>query len=369
MVLLKKLSPILLILFLVFNTTIIVNAQEEHHPNNHHEQTQDDKKKEFNTGDFIFDHIKDHYSWHVFTYKGNHISIPLLIIAKTHNNGWQAFSSGKLKHGHVHKELKIPENGEYKNELVEVNDKGEIVGTPIIDISITKNVLAIFVSGILLVLLFTSIAKAYKKRDGQPPKGMQSLLEPLILFIRDDIAKASIGEKNYERFAPFLLTIFFFIFFNNILGLIPIFPGGANVTGNITVTMGLALFTFFVTTINGNKNYWKHIFNATGVPWWLKVPLPLMPFIELVGVFIKPFVLMVRLFANISAGHIVTLGFFSLIFIFGNMNNTAGYLVSPLSILFTIFMTFLELLVAFIQAYVFTILSAIYFGMAVETHH
>ena len=367
--LLKNLPSILLAGFLLFNTSARVQAQEEHQQGDHPIENHENEKEGFNTGDFIFDHIKDHYSWHILTYKGHHISIPLLIIAKTHENGWKVFSSGKLGHGHVHNGLKIPEKGDYKNELVEVNQDGKIIGPPVIDISITKNVLAIFASAIILVLLFTSVAKAYQRREGQAPKGLQSLLEPLILFIRDDIAKASIGEKHYERFAPYLLSIFFFIFINNILGLVPFFPGGANVTGNITVTMALALFTFFVTTINGNKNYWKHIFNATGVPWWLKVPLPLMPFIELVGVFIKPFVLMVRLFANISAGHIVTLGFFSLIFIFGNMNDTAGYLVSPLSILFTIFMTFLELLVAFIQAYVFTILSAIYFGMAVETHH
>ncbi len=202
-----------------------------------------------------------------------------------------------------------------------------------------------------------------------PPKGLQSLLEPLILFIRDDIAKSSIGEKHYEKFTPFLLTIFFFILLNNLLGLVPLFPGGANVTGNITVTMALALFTFFITTITGNKNYWSHIFNTPGVPWWLKLPLPLIPFIELFGVFIKPFVLMIRLFANISAGHIIVLGFFSLIFIFGNMSSGLGMAVSPVSILFTIFMSILEILVAFIQAYVFTILSAIYFGMASEEDH
>ena len=164
-------------------------------------------------------------------------------------------------------------------------------------------------------------------------------------------------------------TIFFFILINNLLGLIPIFPGGANVTGNITVTLSLALLTFIITTITGNKSYWKHIFNPPGVPWWLKLPIPLIPFIELVGVVIKPFVLMIRLFANISAGHIIVLGFFSLIFIFGDMKPSIGIAVSPISILFTIFMSLLELLVAFIQAYVFTILSAIYFGMASSEEH
>jgi F-type H+-transporting ATPase subunit a len=163
--------------------------------------------------------------------------------------------------------------------------------------------------------------------------------------------------------------LFFFIFLNNVLGLIPIFPGGANITGNIAITLVLALFTFAITTFSGNKNYWTHIINAPGVPWWLKIPIPLMPIVEIVGVFTKPFVLMVRLFANISAGHIIALGFFSLIFIFGNLSIYAGYGISVLSIAFTVFMTFLEFLVAFIQAYVFTLLSALYFGMAIEEHH
>jgi F-type H+-transporting ATPase subunit a len=168
---------------------------------------------------------------------------------------------------------------------------------------------------------------------------------------------------------PFLLTVFFFIFFNNLLGLIPIFPGGANVTGNIAVTMVLALFTFVITTFSGNKAYWKHVINAPGVPWWLKFPVPLMPIVEIMGLFTKPFVLMVRLFANISAGHIIILGFMSLIFIFGNITPAAGFGASVISVAFGIFMSLLELLVAFIQAFVFTLLSALYFGMATEEHH
>jgi len=167
---------------------------------------------------------------------------------------------------------------------------------------------------------------------------------------------------------PFLLTLFFFIFLNNLMGLIPFFPGGANLTGNIAVTMVLALFTFFITSFSGNKDYWKHIINAPGVPWWLKFPVPLMPIVEIVGVITKPFVLMVRLFANMTAGHIIVLGFMSLIFIFGKMNIGVGLSVTPVSVGFSVFMGLLELLVAFIQAYVFTLLSAIYFGMASEEH-
>ena len=324
--------------------------------------------EKFNPGDFIFDHIKDHYSWHVFTYKGHHYSIPLPVILYSEKQGFNVFMSGRLEHGHVYKGFTISHEGDYKDKIIEVNEQGEFLARPF-DISITKNVTAIFISCLVLIILFISIAKKYKTRHDLPPKGLQSLLEPIILFVRDDIAKNSIGEKHYEKYTPFLLTIFFFILINNLLGLFPFFPGGANVTGNITVTLSLALFTFILTTFTGNKHYWKHIFNPPGVPWWLKLPLPLIPFIELMGVIIKPFVLMIRLFANISAGHIIVLGFFSLIFIFGNMSPLLGYAVSPVSIIFTIFMSFLELLVAFIQAYVFTILSAIYFGMASEEGH
>jgi F-type H+-transporting ATPase subunit a len=190
----------------------------------------------------------------------------------------------------------------------------------------------------------------------------------VIIFIRDDVAMSSIG-KNYERYMPFLLTLFFFILFNNLLGLVPIFPGGANVTGNLAVTGVMAFFTLLITTFSGNRAYWQHIFNTPGVPWWLKIPIPLIPIIELMGAFTKPFVLMVRLFANITAGHIIILGFISLIFIFGNMNTYLGYGVSIVSVLFSVFLSLLEILVAFIQAYVFTLLSALYFGMATEEHH
>jgi F-type H+-transporting ATPase subunit a len=225
------------------------------------------------------------------------------------------------------------------------------------------------ISMVLIVVIFITIGKSYVRRKGLPPKGLQSLLEPLILFIRDDVAKTSIGEKKYEKFLPYLLTIFFFIFFNNLLGLVPFFPGGVNLTGNIGVTMVMALFTFIITSFSANKNYWVHIVNTPGVPWWLKIPVPLMPVVELMGVFTKPFVLMVRLFANITAGHIIVLGFMSLIFIFGNINPAIGYGVSVVSVAFAVFMGLLELLVAFIQAYVFTLLSALYFGMAMEEHH
>ena len=246
-----------------------------------------------------------------------------------------------------------------------------MAGMPkVYDFSITKTVLAILLSSLLLIFVFISVANAYKRNAGKAPAGLQSLLEPLIIFIRDDIAKSSIGEKRYEKFMPYLLTVFFFIFFNNLLGLIPLFPGGANVTGNIAVTLVMAAFTFVITTINGNKHYWVDIINTPGVPWWLKIPVPLMPIVEIIGIVTKPFVLMVRLFANITAGHIIVLGFASLIFIFGAISTALGYGVSVVSVAFILFMDVLELLVAFIQAYVFTLLSALYFGLAtVEPEH
>ena len=330
--------------------------------------------EKFEPGAFIFDHIGDSYSWHIIEVGHKSISIPLPVILFSKEKGPVLFMSSKFEHEHgSYKGFHIGQEG----ELVGDKDaKGRIVETlsdgsralPF-DVSITKNIAALFFSIILILLMFINIGKAYNRNPNQAPRGLQSFLEPVILFIRDEVAKPSIGEKKYEPFMPFLLTVFFFIWINNLLGLIPIFPGGANVTGNIAVTMVLALCTFVITTIKGNKNYWQHIFNTPGVPVWLKLPLPIMPLVEMIGIFTKPIVLMIRLFANITAGHIIGLGFLSLIFIFAGIHPILGYGVSILSILFMIFMTLLELLVAFIQAYVFTFLSAIYFGMAVEDHH
>ena len=356
-------------IFLLF-AQILGAANEDGHPakKDEHGHEAPEMESQFDPGKFIFDHIGDSHSWHILTYNGHHVSIPLPVIVISKHSGLHVFSSAKFHHGHSsHKGFELPADGEDKNHIIEKLDSGEIYKP--IDLSITKNVLALFISLILLVWLIFWVSKAYKRDPCIAPSGLQNLMEPVILFIRDEVAKPSIGDKKYEKFMPFLLTLFLFILINNLLGLIPIFPGGANVTGNISVTLVLALFTFLITTFNGNKNYWKHIFNAPGVPWWLKLPFPLIPLIEFVSILIKPFVLMVRLFANISAGHIIVLGFFSLIFIFGNIQEAIGLGVSVISITFTIFMTCLELLVAFIQAYVFTLLSAIYFGMAVEEHH
>jgi F-type H+-transporting ATPase subunit a len=362
-----------LCLFMFFSGICVLKAEEGHAIIAGQQETDIQKEKagKFNAGDMIIEHIVDAYEWHIMEIGHTVVSVPLPVIL-IYDGNLTVFMSTKFHHKEeAYKGFKIEEEGAKKGKIVRVK-AGTMETDPdagrIIDLSITKTVLAIFVSGALLLLIFISVAKSYRKNEGKAPSGLQSLIEPIIIFVRDDIAKAAIGEKKYEKYLPYLLTVFFFIFINNLMGLIPIFPFGANVTGNLAVTGIMALFTFIITTFSANKNYWKHIYNAPGVPWWLKFPIPLMPVVELMGVFTKPFVLMVRLFANISAGHIIILGFMSLIFIFGNIKGMMGAAIAPVSVAFGIFMGFLELLVAFIQAYVFTLLSALYFGMAMEEH-
>ena len=230
-----------------------------------------------------------------------------------------------------------------------------------LDFSITKAVVGLFSAATIGLLLFLSLARSYKKTGISHPKGIQSFLEPIILFVRDDIAISNIGKHKYEKYMPYLLTVFFFILINNLMGLVPFPPPfGANVTGNIAVTFVLAVFTFIITQFSGNKNYWRHTFATPGVPFWL---LPVMIPVEIIGIFSKPFALMIRLFANITAGHIIVLSLVCLIFIFKSLG------VAPVSILFVIFMDCLELLVAFLQAYVFTLLSALFISLAVQDHH
>jgi len=328
-----------------------------------------DKKAEgFNPGDMIMEHVTDNHEWHILSVGDFELGVPLPIILYYDGKVFTFISSRFHNEQHSYKGFSLPSEGPDKGKIVRTTP---IPGGPkVYDFSITKTILAVIFSALLMLWIFISVARSYIRDKNKAPKGMQSLLEPLILFIRDDIAKSSIGEKKYEKYMPYLLTIFFFIFLNNVLGLIPIFPGGANVTGNIAVTMVMALFTFVLTTVSGNKHYWIDIINTPGVPWWLKLPIPLMPIVEIIGIITKPFVLMVRLFANITAGHIIALGFVSLIFIFGAMNEALGYGVSVVSVAFMIFMNLLELLVAFIQAYVFTLLSALYFGLAtIEPEH
>lgn len=337
---------------------------QEHEPiaqNNHSSDTHSDEK-EFVPGTYILDHIADSHEWHIYTDKhGHHVSVYLPVILYTKDKGLSFFSSRKLAHGHSYDGYVIIEEGDLKGEIAEVDDDGHIIeGRLPLDLSITKNITAMLISALIILWLFVSLAKSYTRTGISEPKGIQGFLEPVVVFVRDDIAIPNIGEKRFEKYMPYLLTAFFFILINNLMGLVPLLPGGANVTGNIAVTMVLALFTFFITQFSGNRQYWGHIFNTPGVPFWLR---PIMIPVELIGILSKPFALMVRLFANITAGHIIVLSLVSLIFIFKSLA------VAPVSILFVLFMDCLEILVAFLQAYVFTLLSALFIGLAVQEHH
>jgi F-type H+-transporting ATPase subunit a len=317
----------------------------------------------FDPRTFIMDHIADSHEWHILTKKdGKSVAIYLPVIIFNKERGFDIFSSKKLAHGQEYKGYKLEEEGDLKGRIVTVNELGQVDEEKLpLDFSITKTVVGLFFSTVIGLLLFISLSRSYKKTGISHPKGIQSFLEPIILFVRDDIAISNIGLHKYEKYMPYLLTVFFFILINNLMGLIPFPPPfGANVTGNIAVTFVLALFTFLMTQINANKNYWRHVFATPGVPFWL---LPVMIPVEIIGLFSKPFALMIRLFANITAGHIIVLSLVCLIFIFKSLG------VAPVSIVFVIFMDCLELLVAFLQAYVFTLLSALFISMAVQENH
>ena len=306
----------------------------------------DDTDEAFNPGEMIMHHVTDAYEWHFFDIGESHVTLPLPVIVYSNENGLKVFSSGNFHHG---------ENSYEGYKL----DHGHLVaedGHAFYDFSITKNVAALLMGSFIMVFIFLSVAKGYKKNHGKAPKGMQSLFEPIIIYVRDEIVKPNIGPK-YERYLPYLLTLFFFIWIGNILGLL---PGAANLTGNIAVTMVLAVFTLIATLFSANKNYWGHIFNPPGVPLALK---PIIIPVEIIGIFSKPFSLMLRLFVAITAGHIVILSLIALAFIFHSV------IVGFASTLVVTFINMIEILVATIQAYVFTLFSSMYIGMAVEEHH
>ena len=326
------------------------------------------EEKEEDISQMILHHIADSHEWHFF----GDVSVPLPVILYTENglvtflsnkyghndHGTEVFEANGTKLVNYHGKFYYPAatksaDGSY----IAYDAKRNLLNSKPFDISITKNVVSLLISVVVLLIVFIGIANAYKKREGKAPKGLQSVLEPIILFVRDDIAKPQLGHR-YKSFMPYLLTVFFFVWLNNLMGLIPFFPGGANLTGNIAVTMMLALCTFVLTTVNGNKNYWGHIFTPH-VPWWL---YPLMIPVEIIGLFTKPIALMIRLFANITAGHILILSLISLIFIIKSV------LVAGVAIPFVLFISVIELVVGFIQAFIFTILSALFIGMAVEEH-
>ena len=322
----------------------------------------------FDAPKVIFEHLKDAYEWHITTIGDKHISIPLPVIVYSERAGWQLFSSSVFHEGEEYNGFYLSRHGDNEGKVVERNAAGN-EQRPLLDISITKNVLAIFLNGALLCIIMLLTSRWYRKRgdSNAAPRGFVGAMEAIVTMVIDDVIKPNIGEK-WARFTPYLLTVFFFILLSNLMGLIPIFPGGANVTGNIAVTLALALCTFVAVNVFGNKEYWKEIL-WPDVPTWLKFPLPLMPFIELFGIFVKPFALTVRLFANIFAGHTAILVFICLIFITMSVNKYLGGAMTVISVFFTVFMNILELLVAFIQAFVFTMLSAVFIGLAQPQHH
>ncbi|MEO6489317.1 MAG: F0F1 ATP synthase subunit A [Ferruginibacter sp.] len=317
---------------------------------------QEGKEPKLDPAHIIMDHIKDAHEFHFFTAGEFHATVPLPVILYSPTKGLSVFSSGRFGH-----------EGTEEYNGYKIHD-GEITatdGSKVYDFSLTKNVVQMMIALTILVLLMTGIANKYNKGLGvtTAPKGWQNALEPVITFVRDDVAKPNLGKK-WQKYLPYLLTVFFFILINNIFGLI---PGSANVTGNTAFTAVLGIISLVVILFSTNSHFWGHIFWPPGVPFLVKVIL--IP-VEVAGVLIiKPAALIIRLFANMVAGHIIILSFISLIFIFGAMNKGAGWGFSPVSILFTVFIYFIEILVAFIQAFIFTNLTAVFIGQAFEGGH
>lgn len=343
-------------------TAALMDAAASHH---------EAKEEAVDITKVAFEHILDSHSWHLWGEGHDAVAIPLPVIVKG-NNGFTFFMSSAFHHDvhgmnvvevngdrFVNFEEKIYLASDVANEhgqFLTFNEEGEVANASALDLSITKNVTQMFISVIVLVLLFSSIAKSYKSHGvTSAPRGKQSFFEPLIVFVRDDIAKGNIGPK-YEKFVPYLLTVFFMILINNVFGLIPI---GANLTGNIAFTLVLSVCTLIITNINGNGAYWHHILLPPAPKWLYPILIP----IEVVGIFTKPFALMIRLFANITAGHIIVISLVGLIFVFKTIY------ISPVSVAFALFIDVLECLVAFLQAYIFTMLTALFIGSAVAEHH
>jgi F-type H+-transporting ATPase subunit a len=327
--------------------------------------------KVFNPKEMILHHVKDAHEFHILDWQDKPVSLPLPIILWT-DNGLTTFMSSAFHHddsGHTIVEKNGGKFVKLHEKIYQLDANATAVAfddehhptnakMPI-DVSITRNVFMMWVSVIVLLLIFLTVARNYKNSKDGVPTGLAGFIEPLVVFVRDEIGKPMIGEHKYKKYMPYLLTIFFFIWINNIFGLIPIL-NGANLSGNIAFTFTLAVFTFIITTVSGNANYWKHIFWMPGVPVPMKIFL--MP-IEIIGMFVKPISLMIRLFANITAGHVIILALMSLIFVFKSVA------IAPVSVAFSLFITVIEIIVTAIQAYIFTILSALYFGMATEEAH
>ena len=318
--------------------------------------------EELDIPEIVLEHLADDYEWHIASYQGKHLSIPLPVIIRSKNTGqWHFCTAHNLPDGFF---LSEEHHGKIYERLADGSEVRPL------DFSITKAVLQIWIVVAILIIVFLSCARWYKKRDAKSdaPKGFVGMMEMLVTYLNDDLIRPSIGEKHYKQYAPYLLTVFFFILTCNLIGLIPIFPAGANVTGNINITFFLALCTMLAINIFANKEYWKEIF-WPDVPLFLKAyPAPVMPVIELFGVFTKPFALMIRLFANMMAGHAVILSFTCVIFLGWSMGVGFGLGLNAFSIIMLLFMNLLEVLVAFVQAYVFTMLSAVFIGLAHKEH-
>ena len=315
------------------------------------------KEGQIDIPEMVLEHLSDSYEWHIASYEGKNLSIPLPIIVRSSATGnWTLCTAENLPANYFF-------DAAHHGKIYEKMPDGTSVRP--LDLSITKTVAQIWIVVFVLIAVFLSCARWYKNKDekSEAPRGFVGLMEMFVMTIYDDVIKAAIGEKHFKPFAPYLLTVFFFIFTTNLLGLLPIFPGGANVTGNINITFFLALCTMIAINLFGNKEYWKDIF-WPHVPVFLKAPVPLMPVIEFFGVFTKPFALMVRLFANMMAGHAIILSFTCVIFLGWSMGVGYGFGLNTVSVIMMLFMNMLEVLVAFIQAYVFTLLSAVFIGLA-----
>nr|WP_314491381.1 F0F1 ATP synthase subunit A [uncultured Chryseobacterium sp.] len=362
----RKVSSLFFAFLFVFTSSFAAAQHESEGEKSAEKVEHAEDGKPFNATKMIMEHIGDSNEWHLWTTKDengeeHHTSIPLPIIIKD-KAGWHTFLSKDIAHGHEHEGYTLHDGQVVSTEGTEKATLFALIGgkqkseNVFFDMSITKNAASMFLSVIFMMVIFIGMARNYKK--SQLPKGAGKLLEPVIVFIRDEVAIPNIGSVKYKRFMPYLLTAFFFIWFNNLFGLIPFFPGGSNLTGNIAITAVLAIITLLITLFSANKDYWKHIFMPP-VPILL---YPIMVPIEIIGIFTKPFALMMRLFANITAGHIMILAIISLIFIF--KSPFLGFASVPLAL----FVSVLELLVAALQAYIFTVLSALFIGIAVAEH-
>lgn len=362
----RKFSSLFFAFLLVFSSVFAFAQHESEGEKSAESVEKVEDGEKFNATKMIMEHIGDSNEWHLWTTKDasgkeHHTSIPLPIIIKD-QKGWHAFSSGKIAHGHTHNGYTLDHGqlvsteGVQKATLFATLSGSQKANEVFYDFSITKNAAAMMLSVLLMLVIFIGMARNYKK--SQLPKGAGKFMEPIIVFLRDEVAIPNIGSAKYKKYMPYLLTAFFFIWFNNLIGLIPFFPFGANLTGNIAVTAVLAIITLLITIFSANKDYWKHIFMPP-VPILL---YPIMVPIEIIGVFTKPFALMMRLFANVTAGHIMILAIISLIFIF--KSPFLGFASVPLAL----FVSVLELLVAALQAYIFTVLSALFIGIAIADH-